>query len=110
MAATDGTRPDALTAPSPDCPVALVRVLRQLETDGYGEAVTQLACALCGRTCSVRRERNPRPLLTLPRLPPARSARGGSRSSCGGTVARSSAHATPPCSKPWPIAVCQDAE
>jgi hypothetical protein len=41
---------DALAAPSPHCPVALVRVLRQLEADGYGEAVTQLACAICGRT------------------------------------------------------------
>ncbi|GAA1616847.1 hypothetical protein GCM10009789_83570 [Kribbella sancticallisti] len=40
---------DALTAPSPHCPVALVRVLRQLEADGYGDAVTPLACALCGR-------------------------------------------------------------
>ncbi len=43
-------RRDALTAPSPHCPAALVRLLRQLEADGFGEAVTQLSCAMCGRS------------------------------------------------------------
>lgn len=41
---------DALTAPSPHCPVVLVRLLRQLEADGLGAGVTQPACAMCGRT------------------------------------------------------------
>lgn len=41
-------RGDALTDPSTHCPTALVRLLRQLEADGLGEAVTQLACAICG--------------------------------------------------------------
>jgi len=41
---------DALTAPAPHCPVVLVRLLRQLDADGFGAAVTQLACAMCGRT------------------------------------------------------------
>ncbi|MFC9758888.1 XRE family transcriptional regulator [Streptomyces sp. NPDC056921] len=39
---------DALTAPSPHCPYGLVRLLRQLDADGHGDAVTQLACAICG--------------------------------------------------------------
>ena len=41
---------DALTAPSPHSPVSLVRLLRQLESAGYGDAVTQAVCAKCGRS------------------------------------------------------------
>ena len=41
---------DALIAPSPHCPAVLVRLLRQLEADGFGAAVAQPACAVCGRT------------------------------------------------------------
>lgn len=41
--------PDALTVPSPHCPGSLPRLLQTLETAGHGQAVTQLACAVCGR-------------------------------------------------------------
>ncbi|MEU8941688.1 XRE family transcriptional regulator [Streptomyces goshikiensis] len=51
--------PDALIAPSPHCPLVLVRLLRQLEAAGHGEAVTQLACAICGRTDSTLRRPTP---------------------------------------------------
>lgn len=42
-------RGDALTAPSPHCPAALVRLPRRLAADGFGEAVAQLPCAICDR-------------------------------------------------------------
>jgi hypothetical protein len=41
--------PDALTTGAPSCPVALVRLLRQLDTMGHGAAVVQIGCAVCGR-------------------------------------------------------------
>jgi len=41
--------PDALIAPSPHCPGSLPRLLQTLEAAGHGDAVTQLACAICGR-------------------------------------------------------------
>ncbi|MEV7524595.1 XRE family transcriptional regulator [Streptomyces sp. NPDC091371] len=47
--------PNALTAPTRDSPVALVRLLHLLDAAGHHEAVAKLACALCGRT-------NPLPL------------------------------------------------
>nr|UAX58523.1 XRE family transcriptional regulator [Streptomyces sp. A144] len=50
MAAYLEEHPDALTAPSPHCPAALPRLLQQLDAQGYGFAVTQLACPRCGRT------------------------------------------------------------
>lgn len=40
----------ALVAPSPQCPVALPRLLRVLGSAGYGSQVTLLACVRCGRT------------------------------------------------------------
>jgi hypothetical protein len=49
--------PDALTAPSPHCPATLVRVLRQVEAAGHGQAVTQLGCVVCGRTGDLLRRR-----------------------------------------------------
>jgi hypothetical protein len=42
--------PNALTEPSPHCPVHVVRLLQHLEASGHGDAVTQLACARCHRT------------------------------------------------------------
>jgi hypothetical protein len=41
--------PGALTAPSPQCPASLVRLLRQVKAAGHGRAVTQLGCGVCGR-------------------------------------------------------------
>lgn len=38
-----------LIAPSPHCPGSLPRLLQTLEAAGHGDAVTQLACAICGR-------------------------------------------------------------
>lgn len=41
--------PDALTSPSPHCSGTFVRLLRQMDVAGHGDAVTQLGCAVCGR-------------------------------------------------------------
>ncbi|MFB7378090.1 XRE family transcriptional regulator [Kitasatospora purpeofusca] len=51
--------PNALTAPSPHCPTGLVRLLQQLAAAGHGEAVTQLACAICGRADRDLKRRTP---------------------------------------------------
>jgi hypothetical protein len=51
--------PDALTVPSPHCPASLVRVLRQMEAAGHGQAVTQPGCAVCGRTSGPLRRTTP---------------------------------------------------
>lgn len=45
-----GQQPDALTNPSPHCSGTFVRLLRQMDTAGHGDSVTQLGCAGCGRT------------------------------------------------------------
>ncbi|MFG2848917.1 XRE family transcriptional regulator [Kitasatospora sp. NPDC048296] len=42
--------PDALTKPSPHCPLQVVRLLQHLDATGHGDAVTQPACARCHRT------------------------------------------------------------
>ncbi|MGI5445754.1 XRE family transcriptional regulator [Streptomyces sp. CA-243310] len=42
--------PNALTEPSPHCPVHVVRLLQHLDAAGHGDTVTQLACARCHRT------------------------------------------------------------
>ncbi|WP_446221527.1 XRE family transcriptional regulator [Nocardia sp. IBHARD005] len=42
--------PDAFIAPSPHSPAHLFRVLKLLDANGFGEAITLLGCARCGRT------------------------------------------------------------
>jgi hypothetical protein len=42
--------PTAFTAPSPQCPSSLARLLQLLDSAGHGEVITLLGCAICGRT------------------------------------------------------------
>jgi hypothetical protein len=53
------SRPDALTAPAPDCPMPAVRLLAALTAAGYGARVTLVGCADCGRTSPVPRRTGP---------------------------------------------------
>ena len=47
------TRPDALRAPGPDCPLPAARLLLLLAADRFGDQVTPAACADCRRTAPV---------------------------------------------------------
>ncbi len=51
--------PDAWSAPSPHCPVTLVRLASLLDEAGFGDAITRPRCVRCGRP-------DPLPLKTLP--------------------------------------------
>jgi hypothetical protein len=44
------SRPDALSAPTPDCPTCGVRLIALLITAGHDEKVGLVPCADCGRT------------------------------------------------------------
>ncbi|MFH9298319.1 hypothetical protein [Streptomyces sp. NPDC017520] len=50
LAAHVQSRPQALTSPSPQAPLALLRLLRVLDAAEYGAQITHLGCAVCGRT------------------------------------------------------------
>ncbi|WP_246351589.1 XRE family transcriptional regulator [Nocardia barduliensis] len=42
--------PDAFLAPSPHCPMSLLRLLKAIGAAGFGDRVVLLGCARCGRT------------------------------------------------------------
>ncbi|NMM91723.1 hypothetical protein B2J88_46830 [Rhodococcus sp. SRB_17] len=50
---------DAFTAPSPNCPLALERLLKLLTANGFGDSVVLLGCARCGRTDKLLKRRTP---------------------------------------------------
>lgn len=51
--------PDAFTAPSPHCPLALERLLKLLTANGFGDKVVLLGCARCGRTDKLLKRQTP---------------------------------------------------
>ncbi len=51
--------PDAFTAPSPHCPLALEKLLKLLTAAGFGDKVVLLGCARCGRTDKLLKRRAP---------------------------------------------------
>lgn len=54
-----GDNPDAVIAPTHECPAAFPRFLSLLAADGHADAVTLLGCAKCGRTDVALRRNHP---------------------------------------------------
>ncbi len=50
---------DAFIAPSPHCPVTVLRLLTLLTDNGFGDKVVLLGCVRCGRTDQFLRRRTP---------------------------------------------------